>query len=122
MTWIILAIIGMAGLGYWGWQKGQEQLSSLKSSGFNVTDDLKGEPRLVIDRTNKKLALVTVDNYRVIPMSAVVSSEALLDRGMHMDENFRIELRLEDSVPVSIVFENETLAKAALDKLQGTMR
>ncbi|MGY8870092.1 MAG: hypothetical protein ACKVJE_06590 [Pseudomonadales bacterium] len=124
MTWVVLAIIVMAGFGYWNWQKGQEQLKILKSSGFDITEDLKGEPRLVIDRTNKSVALVSANNYRVIPMEAITSSKVLYDRGVQMDENFRIELQLapSESAIVPIVYENETLARAALNSLQSAIR
>lgn len=124
MTWVVLAVIVMAGLGYWNWQKGQEQLRILKSSGFDITEDLKGDPRLVVDRTNKSVALVSANNYRVIPMQTITSSEVLYDRGIQMDENFRIELQLAPSegVVVPIMYENEALARAALDSLHKAIR
>jgi len=123
MTWVILAIIVMAGLGYWNWQKSQGQLKVLKSSGFDVTDDLKGEPRLVVDRTHKKIALVSATHYRVIPMTAIVSSDAVYDRGAHMDKNFRIELQLSPSerALAPIFYENESLSRTALDSLQSAI-
>lgn len=124
MTWVVLAVIVMAGLGYWNWQKGQEQLRILKSSGFDITEDLKGDPRLVVDRTNKSVALVSANNYRVIPMQTITYSEVLYDRGVQMDENFRIELQLAPSegVVVPIMYENEALARAALDSLHKAIR
>ena len=123
MAWVVLAIIVMAGLGYWNWQKAQGQLKILQSSGFDITDDLKGEPRLVVDRTNKNIALVSATKYRVIPMAAIVSSEALYDRGAHMEKNFRIELQLAPSERslAPIFYENESLSKTALDSLHSAM-
>ena len=124
MTWFILAVIVMAGLGYWHWQKGQVQLQALRSSSFNVTDDLKGEPRLVIDRTQKQIALVSPQGYRVVRMNAIVNSEVQFDRGVQMDQNYRIELQLASSErPVGpIKYENETLARVALEKLLTALR
>ena len=119
MAWFVLAVIVMAGLGYWNWQKTQGQLQMLRNSSFNITDDLKGEPRLVIDSTQKQIALVSPQGYRIIPMNAVVNSEVAFDRGVQMDNNFRIELQLimSERSAGPVMYENETLARAALEKL-----
>ncbi len=124
MTWFVFAVIVMAGLGYWNWQKGQVHLQALRDSRFNLTDDLKGEPRLVIDTTQRQIALVSPQGYRIIPMSVIVTSEMQFDRGVQMDQNYRIELQLAGSErPVGpIKYENETLAKVALEKLQTALR
>ncbi|WP_201348091.1 hypothetical protein [Neptunomonas japonica] len=78
----------------------------------------------MVDRTNKSVALVSANNYRVIPMQTITSSEVLYDRGVQMDENFRIELQLAPSegVVVPIMYENEALARAALDSLHKAIR
>lgn len=124
MTWFVLAVIVMAGLGYWNWQKGQVQLQALRSSSFNITDDLRGEPRLVVDSTQRQIALVSPHGYRIIRMNAVVHSEVQFDRGVQMDQNYRIELQLAASErPVGpIKYENETLAGVALEKLHTALR
>lgn len=124
MTWFILAVMVMAGLGYWNWQKGQVQLQALRSSSFNVTDDLKGEPRLVIDSSQRQVALVSPQGYRIIPMSTIVNSEVQFDRGVQMDQNYRIELQLASSERPTgpIKYENETLARVALEKLFTALR
>ena len=124
MTWVVLALIVMAGLGFWNWQKAQGQLQILQSRGFDLTDDLKGEPRLVIDRSQRQIALVSPNSYRVIPMSDLINSEMLFDRGVQLDQNFRIELQLKSSEqPLPpVIFENETLARVALNKLHDAIR
>ncbi|SFG45668.1 hypothetical protein [Neptunomonas qingdaonensis] len=124
MTWFVLVVIVMAGLGYWNWQKTQDQLQVLRNSSFNITADLKGEPRLVIDSTQRQLALVSPQGYRIIPMSAIVHSEMEFDRGVQIDKNFRIELQLimSERSAGPVVYENETLARAALEKLHSALR
>ncbi|SIS91560.1 hypothetical protein [Neptunomonas antarctica] len=124
MAWFVLAVMIMAGLGYWNWQKGQVQLNALKSSGFDVSDDLKGQPRLVVDRKNKQIALVTASGYRIIPMVSLIASDMLFDRGVQMEQDFRIELQLIASVQPAgpVYYENETLARMALDKLHAALR
>jgi hypothetical protein len=124
MAWFVLAVMIMAGLGYWNWQKGQAQLNALKSSGFDVSDDIKGRPRLVVDRSRQLIALVTAHNYRIIPMVSLVSSDMLFDRDVQLEKNFRIELQLVASEQPAgpVYYENETLARMALEKLHAAFR
>lgn len=123
MTWFVLAVLVMAGLGYWNWQKGQEQLAALKQSGFQVSDDLKGNPRLVVSRSQQQLAIVTPHDYQRIEMADVSEAKFLFDRGVQIDENFRIELTLNRAGQSSHVirYENETLGRDALDKLNQAL-
>lgn len=119
MTLFIVTVAILAGLGYWNWKKGQQQLDLLRSTGFVVSDDLNGNPRLVLDRNQRQLAVVAADRHQVVSMGSVVSAQVAFDRGVQMDENFRIELTTtagQPSLP-AIQYENEAIAQTALKTL-----
>lgn len=123
VTLILCLIVLFAGLGYWNWQKSQQQLKELKASGFVVSEDLRGNPRLVIDNTKKQFAVVGPNDYIVFPLTTIKSAEVKYDLGTQVESNFRVEINLPPSMgkiqPVG--FENEALARDAHERLTNAM-
>ena len=124
MSWFVLAVIVMAGLGYFTWQKSQAQIKALEQTGFVITKDLKGEPRLLVNAEAEQLAIVSPTAYEVHPLASIVSPEVIFDRGVQMDQNFRIKLSVQGRNPATleIRYENETLARSALEALNSALQ
>ncbi len=122
MAWFVLAVLLMAGVGYVNWQKSQAQINALEQNGFEITQDLKGQPRLLVDVNKKELALVYPDHYKRVSLSKVIASEVVFDRGKEMDENYRIQLALDGQPSIEIDYENETLAHTSLQALDPLLK
>lgn len=69
--WFVIALVIIAGLGYWNWNKTDQQLKQLQATGFTVSEDFKGSPRLLLDLNRQEVAVVDPKNYEIIAFSAV---------------------------------------------------
>jgi hypothetical protein len=57
-------------------------------------------------------------------LASIVSPEVIFDRGVQMDQNFRIKLSVQGRNPATleIRYENETLARSALEALNSALQ
>ena len=85
-------LVVMVSLAYWNSQKLNRQLQRLESSGFVITEDLQGEPKLLYDELHQQLALLSPQGYEVLQLSELISSEILYDLDKRGDKNYRLEL------------------------------
>ncbi|MGB0732903.1 MAG: hypothetical protein ACPGPF_04030 [Pontibacterium sp.] len=119
-SWLIFAVVAtiICGLGYISWQKTQGQLSALESAGFVVSEDLGGNPKLVIDEQASEFALIHPKNYQRFPLAAITEARVESDLGRENEKNFRIELSLSRGEFFKVKYANEFGADAALGKLK----
>lgn len=126
--WVILAVIVMAGLAYWNHQRTDVQLKALKDAGFVVSDQLAGNPKLLVSSAQKQLAVVFPDSYLRTDFSQVSGLELRHDSNAQTEFNYRIQIALKSGSQrgsqnsVEVVFENETRAQTALKKLQQLLK
>jgi len=118
-NWQMFAVAALVicGLGYMGWQKTQGQLSSLQNEGFVVSDDLGGNPKLVIDAQAQEFALVRTKDYARYPLSAITEARVDSDWGRENEKNFRVELYLARGENFKIKYANEFAADKAISTL-----
>lgn len=115
--WFILIVIVMVALAYIHWQKSRVQLKALSQSGFSVTDNLKGQPLLLVDLPAKQVALVSPEGYQRLNFAQVKAVELKFDVGPQMPENYRLHLDLVQDGSVEVYYENEWLAQKQLAQL-----
>jgi len=123
LQWIILAIIVMAGLAYWNHQRSDAQLKALQAAGFSLSDELAGNPKLLLSRTQKQLAVLFPDGYLRADFDQVDNLEVQHDSNSQTEFNYRLVISLQGSSRdhVEILYENEARAQATLKKLQALL-
>lgn len=123
LQWIILAIIVMAGLAYWNHQRSDAQLKALQAAGFSLSDELSGNPKLLLSRTQKQLAVLFPDGYLRADFDQVDNLEVQHDSNSQTEFNYRLVISLQGSSRdhVEILYENEARAQATLKKLQALL-
>ncbi|GGK81413.1 hypothetical protein [Amphritea balenae] len=119
--WFILGVILMAILGYWNYQRTEGQLQSLQSAGFVVSDRLKGNPGVVISRSQRQCAVLIPTGYQRFDFSQIHGAEVRFDWASDTKTNFRLVLLLENAYKseVEIGYQNEPQANNALKKLRS---
>lgn len=122
--WIVIAFVVIAGLGFWSWQQSAKQLKKLQASGFIVSTDLKGNPKLLLDEENRLLALVGPTSYRVYELKQVQSLEYKYDSNAQVEMNHRIEISLQNTATdqETVVYEDEWIAQDKFKILQSKLR
>lgn len=118
IQWFILIVIVLAGLAFFNWKASQNQLATLQKQGFNISDDLKGQPNLLVDSLARELAVVTPKGFQRYGFDQVDSVELRFDHGKQYDENFRLYVRFNGTAAAEIKYENEWLAKEKQARLQ----
>lgn len=120
LHWFLIALVIIAGLGYWNWQRSDQQVKRLQAEGFVITEDLKGTPRLLVDDQLKQVAVVGPSGFQRYDFSNIKKLELVFDRNAQLDENFRIKLSFVDSSisTQEIAFDNEWNAEEKLQALQ----
>lgn len=123
LQWIILAIIVMAGLAYWNHQRSDAQLKALQAAGFSLSDELSGNPKLLLSRSQKQLAVLFPDGYLRADFDQVDNLEVQHDSNSQTEFNYRLVISLQGSSRdhVEILYENEARAQATLKKLQALL-
>lgn len=116
--WAILIVVVMVVLAFSNWKRSQQQIEELSQSGFQVTDDLKGQPQLLLDRQAKQFALVRPDGRERHTLDEIERVELRFDPGVQQPENFRVVLHLKGGREIEISYENEWLAQDQLKRLQ----
>ncbi|WP_428035370.1 hypothetical protein [Amphritea sp.] len=120
LQWFILAVIVMAGLGYWNYQRIDGQRKELLSAGFQISDDLKGNPGLLISSSQRQVAVLIPTGYLRVSFDQIQSAEIRSRDTAETETNFRIALLLENApVPeVEIGYQNVHSVEIALKKLR----
>ncbi len=121
IKWFILAFIVIAGLGYWNWKKSGEQVKALQASGFSITDDLKGAPKLLVDSSRQQIAVVYASEYYLYDFQQIKAAHYLYDSNRATETNYRIELSIQASKTVKevIAYADEWSAKEQYQRLQA---
>ncbi|WP_027859525.1 hypothetical protein [Marinobacterium jannaschii] len=121
LHWFILAVVVMAALAYWNWQRSQDQLAQLQKQGFQISEDLKGQPRLLLDLAAKQVALVTPSQASRVAFADIVAAEYGYDSGTQTDSRFRIELSTSSGQQWQVLYENEAIARRQLERLNSLL-
>ncbi|RTE65841.1 hypothetical protein EH243_09120 [Amphritea opalescens] len=116
--WIILAFIIMAGLGYWNYQRMDGQRKALQTAGFQISDELKGNPPLLISASQRQIAVLNPSGYQRFSFDQLQGAEVRSDSLATTDTRFRVALILDGEADVEIGFENEPRADIALKQLR----
>lgn len=119
--WFILIVVLLAGFAFYNWQGSQNQLSLLKKQGFALSEDLKGQPGLLVDIQARELATVTSDDFQRYHFDQVQSVELRFDTGVQQPENYHLYIRLDSAAPLEIHYENEWLAQKQLNRLHALL-
>uniref|UniRef100_UPI0035623E69 hypothetical protein n=1 Tax=Pontibacterium sp. TaxID=2036026 RepID=UPI0035623E69 len=109
MHWFILIVVLLAGLAFYNWQNSQNQLSLLKKQGFTLSEDLKGQPNLLVDIQARELAVVTPKGFQRYHFDRVQRVELRFDTGVQQPENYHLYILLDGASPLEIHYENEWL-------------
>ena len=120
--WFILIVIVLAGLAFFNWKGSQNQLAALQKQGFNISDDLKGQPNLLVDSQAEELAVVTPKGFQRYGFAQVSSVELRFDKGVQTDENYRLAINFNGAATTEIRYENEWLAKEKQTRLQDILK
>lgn len=122
--WFVLGFIIIACLGYWNWKKSGEQIKALQANGFTITDDLKGSPKLLIDRTQQSIAVVSASEYRLYYFDQIVDAEYLYESQREVETDHRIELTIQAGHKSKevIKYADEWSAEDQFKRLQTLLR
>jgi hypothetical protein len=123
LQWFILAMVVMAGLGYWNYQRIDGQRKALEGAGFVVSDDLKGNPGLLISTTQQQVAVLVPSGYLRVDFSQIEHGEIRHDQTSQTDipTSYRIALVLTGASQseVEIGYQTEHHADIAFKKLRA---
>lgn len=122
IQWFILIVIVLAGLAFFNWKASQNQLAALQKQGFNITDDLNGQPNLLLDSQARELAVVTAKGFQRYDFDQVENVELRFDQGVQTDENYRLYISFDSAVATEIKYENEWQAKEKQARLQDILQ
>ena len=119
LHWAILALIVMAGLAYWNHQRSNAQLAALQGAGFVVLDQLQGNPKLLVSRSQQQLAVLYPQGYVRAEYAQVSATAVVFDSSAQTDLNYRLQIQLRSGArPVlEIAYENEVRAEQAKKQL-----
>ncbi len=120
LQWVILAVVVMAGLGYWNYQRIDGQRKALTGAGFVVSDDLKGNPGLLVSSTQKQLAVLIPTGYLRVDFDQLKHGEIRKDSSGENDKNYRIALILNGASQPEVEnsYQDELQADTAFKKLR----
>ncbi|WP_417224944.1 hypothetical protein [Amphritea sp.] len=120
VQWVIMALIVMAGLGYWNYQRIDGQRKELQATGFQISDDLKGNPGLLISTSQREIAVLNPNGYLRFSFAQLQRAEVRSDAFAQTDHNYRIALILSGATQpeVEVGYENEPRAENALKQLR----
>lgn len=119
MQWIILAIMVMAALGYWNYLRTQTQQQALQAAGFEISDNLKGNPVLVVSASQRQVAVIRGSGYQRFDFSQVLSTAVIYDSHESGERNYRIQLAIQGVADSSleIAYQDEFQAESARKQL-----
>lgn len=120
LQWFILAVIVMAGLGFWNYQRIDGQRKELQGAGFQISDDLKGNPGLLVSTAQRQVAVLIPSGYLRFSFDQLKGAEIRSRDTAETETDFRIALLLDGApVPeVEIRYQNVHRVEIALKKLR----
>lgn len=119
LHWFILAAIVIVAIAYWNHQRSQAQVAQLQATGFNISDDLKGNPGLLVSRTQRQIAVPKPSGYIRFGFDQVTDLKVVHESAPEHDYNHRLSISVTgESRPVNVGYADETKAEAALQQLQ----
>lgn len=123
IQWVVLALIIMAGLGYWNYQRIDGQRKELQAAGFQISDDLKGNPSLLVSTSQQEVAVLIPSGYQRLNFAQLERVEVRSDTSAEAETNFRLVLIVIDAMvtEVEVGYENEHRADIALKRLRQLM-
>jgi hypothetical protein len=122
-VWLVVAVaVGV--MGYLAYQNGQKinrQLAQLERDGFTVSEDLQGEPKIVVDQAKRQLGFVFAEKHYTLPIEDLISSEILYDLDKRGEKNYRLELITRASVlpKLEVKYRDEFLAERVHKRLRA---
>ena len=121
--WIILAIIVMAGLGYWNYQRIDGQRKALVNAGFQISDDLKGNPGLLVSTSQQQVAVLIPTGYLRFGFDQIQRAEIRSLEKAETETDYRIALVLDGAAlpEVEIGYQNVHAVEIALRKLRQSV-
>ncbi|MBQ0785758.1 MAG: hypothetical protein KBT66_16150 [Amphritea sp.] len=121
LQWVILAVVVMAGLGYWNYQRIDGQRKALEGAGFVVSDDLKGNPGLLVSTTQQQIAVLIPTGYLRVGFDQLTHGEIRQDASGEKDSNYRIALILNGASQSEVEnrYQDEYQADIAFKKLRN---
>ncbi|WP_290704982.1 hypothetical protein [Amphritea sp.] len=121
LQWVILAVVVMAGLGYWNYQRIDGQRKALEGAGFVVSDDLKGNPGLLVSTTQQQIAVLIPTGYLRVGFDQLKHGEIRQDASGEKDSNYRIALILNGASQSEVEnrYQDEHQADSAFKKLRN---
>lgn len=123
LQWFILAVVVMAGLGYWNYQRIDGQRKALEGAGFIVSDDLKGSPGLLVSTTQQQVAVLLPTGYLRIGFDQLKHGEIRHNESGENDRrsNFRLVMTLDGASQAEVEnrYQDEHQADIAFKKLRG---
>ncbi len=120
LQWFIVAVIVMAGLGFWNYQRIDGQRKELQGAGFQISDDLKGNPGLLVSTAQSQVAVLIPSGYLRFSFDQLKGAEIRSRDTAETETDFRIALLLDVApVPeVEIRYQNVHRVEIALKKLR----
>ncbi|UTW02625.1 hypothetical protein KDX31_14895 [Amphritea atlantica] len=120
LQWFILAAIVIAGLAFWNYQRIDGQRKELLSAGFQVSDDLKGNPGLLVSTSQRQLAVLVPTGYLRFSFDQLRDAEIRSRENAETETDFRIALLLDGASvsEVEIGYQNVHHVEIALKKLR----
>lgn len=120
--WFVLVLIVILALAVTNWQRTQTQVKALQQAGFSISEDLKGQPQLLVDSSAQEIALVDSKGFQRQPFSTVSSVELRFDNNSQVQENFRLQITLKSGAAFEIHYENEWLARDQLSRFKTLLQ
>ena len=119
MHWFILAVIVIIGIAYWNHQRSQAQVAQLQSSGFNISDNLKGTPNLLVSRSQRQIAVPKPSGYVRFGFEQVSGMKVISESAPEHDYNHRLSISVVgQDKSVNVGYADKTGADKALKQLQ----
>ena len=119
LHWFILAAIVIAGIAYWNHQRSQAQVAQLQSSGFNISDNLKGNPNLLVSRSQRQIAVPKPSGYVRFGFDQVRGSRVISESAPEHDYNHRLSITVVgQDQPVNVGYADQAKADKALKQLE----
>lgn len=123
LQWFILAVIVIAALAYWNWQRTSGQIKRLQAEGFTISADLGGVPKLLVDQQSDSVAVITAREYRRYSFHQISGLNYAYDNDAEVEDNFRIEILLQGATKQqeNITYNDEHRAEDQLKRLQALL-
>ncbi|MDO6564439.1 hypothetical protein Q4488_13700 [Amphritea sp. 1_MG-2023] len=120
LQWVLLALLIMIGLAYWNYQRIDDQRKALQTAGFQVSDDLKGSPPLLVSSSQRQIAVLQPSGYVRFDFDQLQQFEVRSNSGAESESHFRIALGLSGMTvaEIEVGYENEHRAAIALKQLR----